>query len=509
MHKNIISNECYEQSCRNICMDRLKTMTAELFREGIRVADGLDTGIEKNRALSDLILAQTFSGPFQNECEKAFQYLMEMERKKGRKELDYESIFNLADINLSQGDKERAALLAEKAMNLASESGDLHKAINGRMVAMGMHAKMHRASYLPATNFKFLTSRLRRSDEDYPGAAEFFAMALCDCMHLDSTFEKHIPMVERLIDSIRGKNNRDEVSGHVARKLCMRNETKAAESEYLIETAEKLCATLGDPLERIFTQSQIAISKGLNGRTREAIEDLEKVALIGKRRDDMLSHLRDNYLMMAYLALGMSERAEDFRQIAINTFNRIHDSASETLEMSNTALMLGNDGVPEGFGDNLDDYLEQCSAECRSIADLMVLSGRLCGRKDYLADAIGMLRSLDAAPDAFDLQLKIAEAWAFLGDAGKSIDFIQESMDSLHDAGSADAKLIFEEIVSSNMAEIYFYTGGKREIVDIFLEAGTKFCGDGKALRDSRLKFCSMLSSLAKDRKYQLTFVYG
>ena len=26
-------------------------MTAELFREGIRVADGLDTGIEKNRAL--------------------------------------------------------------------------------------------------------------------------------------------------------------------------------------------------------------------------------------------------------------------------------------------------------------------------------------------------------------------------------------------------------------------------------------------------------------------------
>ncbi len=416
--------------------------------------------------------------------------------------LPYPSLLlKLAEMWLALGNEQKAEVYLQRARG--RDTLYLHLSDPGlifNQIAL-MQAKMGLKAEALEENYSFLKDFPRGDikDESYRS----LAMTAADCMHIyKECSERHI--IERSIQNIRKKAEREDAYGLVARKLCMRNESEPAEAE-LISFAETFLPKLSNPPDRIFTNVQLGIAKALKGDQAGAEKHFNLCKAMLLKASEVVRFLGEMNLFRAYVQVGFAPEAEELKGKLKNQFEELlmhyHD-VNTVLERGAVNYKLPKelkelrDRVEE-FGNMLDVYI-------KGIISAFILAGRLPNNTLYLDDAEDMVDRILGGYDKFSLYLELSEAHALKGQSEKSIEMLNLAVEQLKHANKKAIRAIFSDVASTCATN--FFSTGDEKYVDDLLRYGQAFSVRAGEMSDACFQFCYLLSALAVDRRWGIIF---
>ncbi len=486
----------------------MEKMGPDILKNALRVAEGLPAGYAKNRAISSLLAAQYMAGDAGDEAGALLGNLRKDAEHRDRSGMSVETLFNLADICLCIGDEKGAKMLSGRGIESADFSSpwDILYADNR---AITVAARLQTATSLPgeALNFIRLKGRYTGKNEGFTAMLEFLAMTLCDCMHLSPPCFSYVPLVEEIIGEVPRKYDRDAIIGKASRKLCMRTETLPTDNRQLLGVARSFYTRIGDTLEKIFTLTRIAAAENMLLGPEYGARSYSKLGRMAGKGNDHMRLIRDLYAMQSYMITAENRKADEIRDRVLAEFRHNEDAFLDTRRVSEDMEKALGESPPPVLTHSMQDYARGLELDRSTIAQMLVLAGRLSGSKEYLEKGIEIARQLKDMDELMRIMLDISQAHAFTGNYSASAACLNEVLDFLEKKGKAAARATFQDDVVSALAENYFVSHARSEYVDLFMEANRFFAWKEDEHLAS-LKFCDAVSSLAKDMHYNLTFAY-
>jgi len=424
-------------------------------------------------------------------------------------------LVDLGEIQISHGNRAEAENYLSEALQV--NASDAYVVVSNPSLIFNQIALLQAKLALDATalgeNFSFLAKFPKR----FPEVAEGYrslVMTVADCMHIsEQRYAKDKELIHRSVERIGTKEERQDTYGLVARKLCMRTDAIASESERLLDTAEnELLPRLSDKLERIFTLSQIGVARALRGDEKSAREHFDLCrSLVSKRSSERVRYACETTLLRAYAQAGFSSEAREIACRLQGQFDELSTSGGETLHMiMQEAEMLGG-RLPKQLREMTGGYIEILDSHCQWITSSFILAGRYCkdssDREHYFQQALDMIeRHPVRGHTRFDLYMVLSTSYASDGYPDKALEMLRLGIDETRGAEMGTARDLFDDEVASTCSENFYLAEGDGRFVDEFLDYGRQFSIKGKNLSDASYLFLRKIASLAKDDRWKVTF---
>jgi hypothetical protein len=222
-------------------------------------------------------------------------------------------------------------------------------------------------------------------------------------------------------------------------------------------------------------------------------------------------------LFRAYLQAGMLSDADELHSALRREFDELVRSTRETTEMIEKERKFLGGTLPKELREMANELEEMVDAYSTAIVSSTILAGcvptRLSGRtKKYLERAGEMVEQLPAGYTKFNSYLGFSRALASNNeeDGGKNrgsdspLQAFRLAVGELKNADKRSASDLFPEIAET-CAEGYFHTRDER-FIEEFLQYAKALWIRGRTLSDACYVFCRKMSSLARDRRWGITF---
>ncbi|MBI2938537.1 MAG: hypothetical protein HYY22_10050 [Thaumarchaeota archaeon] len=440
-----------------------------------------------------------------------------LESSTNRSDLPLPSLLlDLGEIYLSLGEKSEAENCFRKAVQ--SNTSAAYIVASNPSLILNQTALFQAKLGLDATaleqDYAFLSEFPNRFPELIEGYRSL-AMTIVDCMHIsEQRYAKHKELIQRSIERIRRKSEREDCYGLVARKLCMRSDAIPSESDGLVDIAKKeFLPRLSDKLERLFTTSQIGVASALRGDAKLAKKQFDYCkSLFNSRSSDRIKYARDTVLLRAYAQAGFSSEAKEVAQELRQQFDEASKSAAEMFRIVMQQRAIFGGKFPKQLRSMTDSYIEMIDSYCETITTPFMVAGRYSKHSSdqeyYLKQARDMIEKYPVpGQNRFKLCMLLSTSYARNKHSEKSLETLRLGVNELKKAGNKSIiRDFFIEDIALACSENFHLTNGDDKFIDEFFEYGKTFSIKGKALSDASYLLLRHLGQLAKDEKWRVTF---
>lgn len=338
------------------------------------------------------------------------------------------------------------------------------------------------------------------------------AMTAADCLHLGTRDESIQALIEKSIERISSKEERQDTLAHVIRKLCMRNETEPADDSALIGTAEKMLSRVGDPMERTFTTAQLGLAEALRGNIERARKQFNACrGMVTSRSSERFKYACYTNLFRAYSQAGFASEADELGEKLRKDFDEIISGGRETTRMIKQEREFLGGKLPNELREMSEELVAMIDAYATAISSSFIMAGWFPTRAStasadrFLDEGRGMVESMPTGYSRFGQYLNLSQAYAARGRKDDSLKVFRAAMDELANADRKTVRAMFPDDIALTCARGYLYTNDGK-FVDAFLEYAKLLGVRGRTLPDGCYQFCSKLASLARDKMWRLTF---